>query len=150
MAGTIKEDQYEWFRTIVQREVQQIGLSAVCRLALPWMSDRARVEMRYWLDGRPRKNPKPGQERQPNRPLSTEIALPLIGWFLENRFESFRGTESLQALVALIKADETSYGQLMHHAENLRGIAKLRARLADLEQEERHLLDRVPPHPDRS
>jgi hypothetical protein len=139
MANKPQPDVFSFFRPIVQREVELIGLLPLIKLVGLPESDRHKVE--YWLSGRPKRNPKPGEEPNSQRALSEDVANRLIAWFMFNRFDLCAeylqgiGDDRLQQICEAILPEE-DFDKLMKRRDRKREMKRLRERLAALEQEQ--------------
>jgi hypothetical protein len=89
------------------------------------------------------REPKPGENPEPQRALRDDVANRLLGWFWANRFESFEGKTWGYAMIGMwfTQADKTSFDQLCEHQANYEEVKRLRERLANLEGKERAMLD---------
>lgn len=139
MANKAQPDVFGWFRPIVKSEVDLIGVVPVCNLV--GLPSKARHKLEYWLSGRPKKNPKPGEEPNRQRALSADVANRLIAWFMFNRFDlcarHLQGItdDRIQQICEAILLEE-DYDNLMKRRDRKGEMKWLRERLAALEQEQ--------------
>src|SRR4051794_15627345 len=94
MPRSIREDEFEWLKPLVDWERDRLTLAGLCAAAFPDWSDDQRAtaasQIKYWLDGRletvatwRNRQSKGGSEKRQRepRPLPEDVALRLIAHF---------------------------------------------------------------------